>query len=237
MRPITFVIGAKFPALVAAVFALGVFLSVDGRAVGQADTPFEQKLKELEKDLVKVRQAMLKEIADESKRVEESLKSAKEALDKASKAKDKPAVAKAKEALGKAEAQKSKVQKVRSQVEKGITLMLTPPLPVVPPEQRLGIGTTIPNSSLASQLALPKKQGLVIDRVDKDSAAAKAGLQQYDVLLQLDGKPVPSDALDFRKQLAALKPDGPVDAVVVRQGKQQTIKLAVPSGQTPAGAK
>ena len=38
---------------------------------------------------------------------------------------------------------------------------------------------------MQSQLAglLPKGQGILIDRVAKDSPAAKAGLQPYDVLL------------------------------------------------------
>ena len=47
---------------------------------------------------------------------------------------------------------------------------------------------------------------MVLNRVMADSAAARAGLQAQDVLLQLDGRDVPSDASKLRKLLAEVKP-------------------------------
>lgn len=230
-------------ALVAVVLFLAVLLSPGFRAFGQdkaTDPPkkdFDQKMKDYEKEVLKIRQAMLKEIDDEAKRTAEAVKEAKEGVAKATKGTDKVAIAKAKEALSKAEADQKKIQRLRSDVERGITLASTPPPPVIPLPEGLGFHATIPNQSLATQLGLPSKQGMVIDRVDKDSAAAKAGFQLHDVIVQVDGKAVPSDVLAFRRLLAMLKPDMAVEVAVIRQGKPLTIKVALPSGKPASGTR
>jgi hypothetical protein len=89
---------------------------------------------------------------------------------------------------------------------------------------RLGAGVERPSSVLVEQLDLPKDQGLVLDNVLASSAAAKAGLKTNDILLELNGKAVPSDLEAFRKLLAEIKPDAPVDAVVLRKGKRESVK-------------
>jgi serine protease Do len=84
---------------------------------------------------------------------------------------------------------------------------------------------------LRQQLGLAKDTGLVLDKVSDSSAAGKAGLKTYDILVQFDGKAVPSDVAGFRKVLAAAAPGSSVDVVVVRQGKQETVKgLTLPAG-------
>jgi membrane-associated protease RseP (regulator of RpoE activity) len=77
---------------------------------------------------------------------------------------------------------------------------------------------------LVEQLDLPKNQGVVIGDVGVGSAAAKAGLKPNDILLEMNGKPVSSDVAEFRKQLNELKANTPVDAVVMRKGRRETIK-------------
>jgi len=73
--------------------------------------------------------------------------------------------------------------------------------------------------------------------VTPDSAAAKAGLKPHDILLELDGKPVPSSPDEFRKALDAIKADKPVDAVVMRKGKKETVKgLSLPEAKAAAPA-
>jgi C-terminal processing protease CtpA/Prc len=89
---------------------------------------------------------------------------------------------------------------------------------------RLGALVAPPSETLIAQLGLPKDKGLVVEQVVPDSAAAKAGLKVHDVLLELNGKPIPSNAVELRKLLADLKPDTAVDLVIVRKGKQETIK-------------
>src|SRR5205823_433222 len=53
--------------------------------------------------------------------------------------------------------------------------------------------------------------------------AAKAGLKANDVLLELAGKPVPSDPGAFAKWVHAIKADEEVSAVVLRKGHKEKI--------------
>jgi hypothetical protein len=89
---------------------------------------------------------------------------------------------------------------------------------------RLGTRLDRPDASLVDQLDLPKGQGLVILDVEEGSAAAKAGLKPHDILLEVDGKPVPDDVRQFARTIADLKADTPLDVVVLRKGKKETIK-------------
>jgi hypothetical protein len=89
---------------------------------------------------------------------------------------------------------------------------------------RLGAQIQTPSATLAEQLDLPKDQGLILRDVSPDSAAAKAGLKPHDVLLELDGKPVPNRPEKLIRMLADIKPDTAVEAVVLRKGKKETIK-------------
>jgi len=89
---------------------------------------------------------------------------------------------------------------------------------------RLGVAVEKPSAALVEHLDLPKDQGLVIGEVTADSAASKAGLKANDILLEINGKPVANDVAAFRKQLAEIKTDAPVDAVIMRKGKRESIK-------------
>jgi beta-lactamase regulating signal transducer with metallopeptidase domain len=96
-------------------------------------------------------------------------------------------------------------------------------------EPRLGARIEKPSAALVDQLDLPKGQGLVIDDVLNGSAAAKAGLKPNDILLELNGKPVPSDPNEFARLLQDVKPDTKVNAVVMRKTRKETIKgLSLP---------
>jgi membrane-associated protease RseP (regulator of RpoE activity) len=102
-------------------------------------------------------------------------------------------------------------------------------------EPRLGAEVRAPSATLTDQLDLPKGQGLVLEELAPNSAAAKAGLKKHDILLELNGKAVPSKADEFRKVLAEVKPNTPVEAVVLRKGKRETIKgLALPEAKAVA---
>src|SRR5438105_468828 len=76
----------------------------------------------------------------------------------------------------------------------------------------------------AGRRDLPVRQGRVVEAVDPDSPAAKAGVQPHDVLLEIDGKPVPRATLEYRRFLAGLRADAPVEAVVLRHKKKETLK-------------
>jgi hypothetical protein len=97
---------------------------------------------------------------------------------------------------------------------------------------RMGVLVRPPSETLTDQLDLPRGQGLVIESVQADSAAAKAGLKPHDVLLELNGKPVPDDPREFVKQLNDVKANTAVDAVVLRKGKKETVKgLTLPEAK------
>jgi hypothetical protein len=94
----------------------------------------------------------------------------------------------------------------------------------IPKANRLGAAVDAPSPALIDQLDLPKNQGIVIGKLKEDSAAANAGLKEHDILLELDGKAVPSKVEEFVKVLNEIKSDAPVDATVLRKGKRETIK-------------
>jgi hypothetical protein len=57
-------------------------------------------------------------------------------------------------------------------------------------EYWLGLGCTAAPAALRAQLDLPEDQGLVVDQVVPDGPAAKAEIQQHDVLVKAGDKPL-----------------------------------------------
>jgi len=108
--------------------------------------------------------------------------------------------------------------------------------PMLAEEARLGAALEKPSEVLADQLNLPRGQGMVLHEVRVDSAAARAGMKTNDILLELNGKPVPSDPQDFARMLEDIKAKTPVNAVVVRKGQKETIKdLTLPEPEPNPG--
>jgi hypothetical protein len=89
---------------------------------------------------------------------------------------------------------------------------------------RLGVTVETPSLALTEHLDLPKGMGLVIRQVQPDSPAGRAGLKSNDILLELDGKIVSSNATEFVRMVEAIKPNTTVDAVVLHKGKKETLK-------------
>jgi hypothetical protein len=105
----------------------------------------------------------------------------------------------------------------------------------MPHEGRLGVRVQTPNATLVDQLDLPKGQGLVVEDVQAESAAAKAGIKNHDILLELNGKAVHANPAEFVRSLRDVKADTPVDVVVLRKGKRETIKgLSLPEAKAEA---
>jgi hypothetical protein len=106
-------------------------------------------------------------------------------------------------------------------------------------EPRLGVSASKPGATLAEQLDLPEGQGLALDDVRPDSAAAKAGMKTHDILLELDGKPVSSNLNEFTKGLAAIPANKAIEAVILRRGRRETLKgLKLPEAtQVRAGVR
>ena len=78
--------------------------------------------------------------------------------------------------------------------------------------------------ALLDQLNLPAGKGMIVTSVDADSAAGKAGLKTHDLVIKVNDKSVAGDAKEMVKALGKNDPETPVDLVVVRKGKEQTLK-------------
>lgn len=76
------------------------------------------------------------------------------------------------------------------------------------------------------------KEGALVESVDKDAPAAKAGVQVKDVITQIDGKPV-TNALTLRRIVERIAPGTEVKVVVVRDSKEHV--LTVKLGEAPSG--
>jgi C-terminal processing protease CtpA/Prc len=216
-------------ATVAAFLAAGVLVLAAAPWRARADEKpqakdLNQRIKEAEEELQRLRQARLKELEEETKKVEANATKAREDLIKAIKDNDKDAIAKAQEATRKVGEERTRLFQERSQLESKIRLNTPTPPPLKTEEQRFGFHTSTPSVTLADQLNLDAKQGRVVDRIDPDSPAAKAGMKANDVLLEIEGKQVPRGLLEYRRFLGDLKTDTPMEAVVLRQNKKETLK-------------
>jgi hypothetical protein len=89
-----------------------------------------------------------------------------------------------------------------------------------------GIKLNKADANLRQQLGLDEKEGLVIASVDPNSAGDKAGLKANDVLIRINDKSVPNDLDGFTKLVKDQKVDQAATLVVVRMGKEETIKGA-----------
>src|SRR5262249_10479507 len=103
------------------------------------------------------------------------------------------------------------------------------------PHARLGANLETPNLVLIKQFPLPITLGLVVEEVEKDSAAEKAGLKVKDFWLNLEGRVVPSNSGDFARLLEESGEDTPANVVVLRRGKEVTLEgLGLPERVAPA---
>jgi membrane-associated protease RseP (regulator of RpoE activity) len=102
-------------------------------------------------------------------------------------------------------------------------------------EARLGAQLRQPSATLVDQLDLPRDQGMVLEEVGANSAAAKAGMKAHDILLEVDGKPVSSKRDELDRLLEGIVANRKVDAVVLRKGKKEAIKdLTLPEAKPVA---
>jgi len=98
----------------------------------------------------------------------------------------------------------------------------------------LGIWFKDLDPEYAAALELDKNtRGAVITDVIKDSAADKAGLKPYDIVIEFEGQPV-EKSNDFLNRVAMLSPDTKVDLVVLRDGKRKSFTVTL--GKRPPEA-
>ncbi len=81
----------------------------------------------------------------------------------------------------------------------------------------------------ASKVAGPGEKGMVVVAIDPKGAAAEHGLEAGDIILDVGGKAI-SNAKDFRRDLASLRKEGRVAALLRIQSNGATRFVALPLG-------
>jgi membrane-associated protease RseP (regulator of RpoE activity) len=100
---------------------------------------------------------------------------------------------------------------------------LAPPVTKTP-SFYIGVQTSDIDPVLRAHLNLPKEGGLMVDDVVADSPAKKAGVQQGDVLVTYNTKPIAS--VTELSQVIQEAGEKPAAIELIRQGKTTTIEVA-----------
>ncbi|MBM4052882.1 MAG: PDZ domain-containing protein [Planctomycetes bacterium] len=85
----------------------------------------------------------------------------------------------------------------------------------------LGVQLQEMDAETASSFDIKPSDGVLIARVQPDTPAQKAGLQDGDIVVKIDGKPTPSTAA-FMRIIASRRPDAEVNLEIIREGERMT---------------
>ncbi|MGZ8257057.1 MAG: DegQ family serine endoprotease [Gallionella sp.] len=91
---------------------------------------------------------------------------------------------------------------------------------------RIGVTIQELTRELAESFGLAKPNGALINSVEKNGAADKAGIEASDVILKFDGKVVLS-SVDLPRIVAAVKPGSNVNVEIWRKGAAKTLTVVV----------
>jgi hypothetical protein len=88
-------------------------------------------------------------------------------------------------------------------------------------EYWLGVMVSRATPAMQAQLKLPKDQGLLVESVQPESPAAKAGIRPFDLLLKANDTPL-NDLHDLMKLINKVK-EGKLTLELLRSGKHETV--------------
>ncbi len=91
---------------------------------------------------------------------------------------------------------------------------------------RLGVGIQEVNQSLADSFGLKKPAGALVGSVEKDSPAARAGLEPGDVILAINGKEI-ADSNELPAIVSSMAPGASAKLQVWRKGAARQIEVEV----------
>jgi serine protease Do len=86
----------------------------------------------------------------------------------------------------------------------------------------LGIVPKTVDKNLAIAFGLDEPKGVLVAEVSNDTPADKAGLQEGDVIFEIDDVEV-NDENQLRSVIAAIPPDSDIELLIIRDGKERTI--------------
>ncbi len=90
----------------------------------------------------------------------------------------------------------------------------------------VGIGLSDISADNASYFGFDFKEGTIITRVQEDSAAEKAGLEQFDVILEMDGKKI-KNSQALVDEISKLKVGDQKKFLIWRAGELKTITVTI----------
>ena len=90
----------------------------------------------------------------------------------------------------------------------------------------LGIYASPLPPAMAAQFRLKPRSAIVVDGVIPGSAAERAGIQQYDIITTIDGRPAVGPR-QVENSLARHKDGDQVQVELIREGNRQTVTLAI----------
>ena len=93
-----------------------------------------------------------------------------------------------------------------------------------PSHAQLGVSLITVNNELAQRFGIQATEGAYINSLTAGGAAAKAGLQEGDVILKVDGESITSSS-DLVLAIRSHSPNDEVDVTYLRDGKEETTKV------------
>ncbi len=108
---------------------------------------------------------------------------------------------------------------------------------------RIGVQIGDVTKDVAESLGLPRAEGALVQRVEQNAPAEKAGVEAGDIILKYNGTPVDRSS-DLPRMVGATKPGSRATLTIWRKGQTREIPLTVaeleqekPGGKEPAKAK
>lgn len=90
----------------------------------------------------------------------------------------------------------------------------------------LGVSVKPLDEDVANRLGIKAKHGVYVGNVFPKTPASKAGMQEGDILMEVNGKPV-SDGRELQRVVSHLPVGKPADMQIFRDGKSMTLKVTV----------
>jgi len=103
----------------------------------------------------------------------------------------------------------------------------------------IGVSIQPVTEDIAEALGLGKPRGALVGVVKEEGPAAKGGIKGGDVILRFNGRDI-KEVRDLLRSVADSMADSEVDVVVIRKGKEETLRIKVarmPDDDKPEGAK
>ena len=91
---------------------------------------------------------------------------------------------------------------------------------------RIGVGIEAVSREVATAIGLKGPQGAIVNSVDKEGPAQKAGVEPGDVILRFDGKTI-DRASDLPRFVGGTKPGSTVNMTVYRKGNERQLPITV----------